>query len=314
MISKLSSLKVSDAFDSEQELVVLKENATIGEALGLLYTEKISSVPLVDSFDQATAFIDVLDIVAFLYFMDSSGDRPLEEDDFMTLYYKEMKFSKTKVASVANLSSRNRFEPIRDDMSLLEAILKFGQGIHRLPVYRKGKMINVFTQSQFLKFLHKHPELIDDIGNKTCQELGLGTTEEKGQEIIKVSFEQTALEALRMMQEHNLSALAVVDKEGHLFCQISAGDLKGLSTSQNDSEFTLRTLSLPIKKFIEVVRKVNHLKKNFIVWITPSTSFYKLIDHMVHNSVHRVYLIDNYTNLCGIISITDIAKLLSKKN
>ncbi len=56
------------------------------------------------------------------------------------------------------------------------------------------------------------------------------------------------------MNTHFLSAVAVVDDEGHLFSSISATDLRNISFNLAD-EFSLKALALPAQEFIDLSRK-----------------------------------------------------------
>lgn len=57
------------------------------------------------------------------------------------------------------------------------------------------------------------------------------------------------------MNTHYLSAVALVDDEGHLFSSISATDLRNISFNLAD-EFSLKALALPAQEFIDLSRKV----------------------------------------------------------
>lgn len=130
------------------------------------------------------------------------------------------------------------------------------------------------------------------------------------------------------MNTHYLSAVAVVDDEGHLFSSISATDLRNISFNLAD-EFSLKALALPAQEFIDLSRKARNQVRalyylhydfdesltrsqshDFLVWCQPGSSLRDVIQHMYNNHVHRVYLVDNYINFFGVVSVTDIARLL----
>jgi CBS-domain-containing membrane protein len=106
--------------------------------------------------------------------------------------------------------------------------------------------------------------------------------------------------------------VAVVDKKGQMLSQFSASDLRGLNPNIS-APFSIRKLTLPVSKVIQIVRKENHQKKNMLVWCLPNSKLMNIVEHIYNNKVHRVYLLDSYTNLYGVISITDIAKLLQRR-
>jgi len=205
------------------------------------------------------------------------------------------------------------FYPLPSDAPLSDACEIFSKGVHRIPVVDENqKVTNVFTQSQFLKFLVEHSNVFGPDCDKTALELGLGVSQAKHNEIVKISQDIPAIHALKLIVEKNLSAVAVVDKKGQILSQFSASDLRGLNPNIS-APFSIRKLILPVSKVIQIVRKENHQKKNMLVWCLPNSKLMNIVEHIYNNKVHRVYLLDSYTNLYGVISITDIAKLLQRR-
>lgn len=197
----------------------------------------------------------------------------------------------------------------------------FSKGYHRLPIFEGASMINLFTQSQFLKFLDENIDLLGDLAEKNCYDLHLGTLQVD--KIIQISSDQPAIEAFRKMQQHNLSAIAVTDEKTGLLCgQLSASDLKGLGTGKRDSDYTLRSLLLPLSIFLPFLRNMQGKPQNYMVWVSPELSLQEIIQHMIQHEVHRVYVLhDEWSlqhkgstlpispfELVGVISITDVAQ------
>jgi len=203
--------------------------------------------------------------------------------------------------------------PLSANDKLSKAVELFAKGVHRIPIVDDTNgILNIFTQSQFLKFLVEHEELFGALASVSAMDLNLGVSEAKHNEIYRVNETTPAIDAIQMLYDKRLSAVAVVDAEGLLVSQFSATDLRGLSPSLM-APFNFRRLNEPIKEVIDIIRKETKQTKNFLVWCLPGSTLFNIAKHIHANRVHRVYLIDNYTKLYGVISITDIAKLFKER-
>lgn len=303
--SSFSQLRILDAIDKKQDLITISFESNVETALKVLKDNNITSAPVVDSNDKIIRFIDILDIVALLLKITETKT----SKDMMSLFKKEEKFATYPVDRIEP-SSRNVFQPLQVEAPLFEAIHLFSKGIKRIPVISNGVLINVFTQSQFLKFLSNNLHLVEQLRKKTCIELDVGTHGK--QDLKTVSLNTKAIDAFKIMHENGLSAIAVNDEEGELNCQLSATDLKGISTDLVETSFTFATLDLPIDKFVKILSEGQPERKTgYLVWSMPGSSFENIIFHLVKNNVHRIYLINNYVNLWGVVSITDICRVIA---
>jgi len=316
----LTHFLIRDAIDKDQELITVSSNCTIERTLEVLEKNNISCVPVVNSEYKTYRLVDMLDIVSFVMVVDEN-DIPLSQTDFLTLLAKEKHF-KTPVSKVADLSSRNPFHPISHSAPLLQAVELFSCGFHRVPIYEGKNFFNLFTQSQFLRFLADNLYLLSDFGDKSCIELQLGTLSSKRDQIIQISPSEPAIEAFRMIRKYNLSAVAVVNEEGYFIGQVSASDLKGLAIGGLDSDYTLRSLLVPLSQYLPNLRKSQNKEPDYMVWVSSTLSLNNLILYMNKHEMHRVYVLENTSEkekgkrlvpcskLLGVISITDVAKMI----
>jgi CBS-domain-containing membrane protein len=66
--------------------------------------------------------------------------------------------------------------------------------------------------------------------------------------VITIPAQKSALEALRMMQEHDISGVAIVDEQGRLLGNFSVSDLRSIMVEH------LGALALPVIDFLQVSR------------------------------------------------------------
>lgn len=299
----MNKLKVRDVVTTKHDMVVVGENESIENVLKTLERHKIQSVPIKAKDGAIVGFFDVLDLLFYLVSDES-------KDNIGALYQKSATLPFQRVLDMIDLSKRNPYAPVHLDDPIGAALLLFSQPVHRVPVHDEAEnLVGILSQSDLIKYFVHHPDLLSEIIDLSVLELRLGTSEAKLDKLISINKKLPAIEAFKLMNTHYLSAVAVVDDEGHLFSSISATDLRNISFNLAD-EFSLKALALPAQEFIDLSRKVRGQQQDFLVWCQPGSALRDVIRHMYENHVHRVYLVDNYINFFGVVSVTDIARLL----
>eukprot|EP00163_Fabomonas_tropica_P015339 TRINITY_DN28126_c0_g1_i1.p1 TRINITY_DN28126_c0_g1~~TRINITY_DN28126_c0_g1_i1.p1 ORF type:complete len:341 (+),score=83.46 TRINITY_DN28126_c0_g1_i1:254-1276(+) len=326
-MSALDKYTVGDAIDKNQKVVVIYSDEKLDAVFNKLAQQLITSAPVLDRKTLAVlGFVDMLDLLAAL--VDAS-DTPIlvgegmaarkvdhvEDDDLNSQRLRNAKLLDVEAAKLVNRSGRNPCEPIPTTHTLRAAAALFSKGVHRVPVTdATGSVINIFTQSRFLDFLKDHPELLEPILDERCLDADVGTLQKTPHNVHAVKPDTTVIDAFRIMNKNALSAIAITDEEGKLLSQLSASDLRGLDPYgvPGAGLNILVYLELPVMDFLKQVRKDEHLPSDFLVWSTANSTVGRIIEHMSNTNVHRVYLISEYTHLLGVVSITDIARILHK--
>ena len=117
---------------------------------------------------------------------------------------------------------------------------------HRLAVFDVDRdkteltVTAIMSQLDIVRFLHRHSEALNHLRDMTLTELGLLTR----REVVTAPWDSSALECFKLMTEHKVSAVGVVDREGELVANLSASDLRRLD------ERSFRLLALPVAEFI----------------------------------------------------------------
>jgi len=115
--------------------------------------------------------------------------------------------------------------------------------------------------------------------------------------IITINPEATILYASKFMQENNISALPVVDKDGHLIGMITSTEV-------------IKACSMDLEK-----TKVKDLMNPDPICVTQELTLFETMSIFIENNIGVAPVVDNKTErlLIGIISDYDIGKVLTGK-
>lgn len=311
----MDDAKVCDVITDNVVLHVVTRTDTIHDALKSLYKYHITSVPVIDLEYNCLGLLDILDILAFLVKVSVEAlesrvtplSRNLKDDDLDMLFERSAKLNCAAVEKVFNLSRRNPFLPCTYRAPLRDVMRVFAHGVHRVPVVKSEEpniVINILTQSATNAFLAKDPELyLGDKANKTLQELGLIQGEDK---IISVKDDTIAIDAFILMHEQGLSDVAVVNARGVFQGCLSASDLKLIK------DYKFRSLLLPVMDFVRAVRQEEgRIFRNFLVHCGPEATLADVVRRLASESVHRVFVVNDGLKPIGVVSITDISRIVS---
>ena len=98
------------------------------------------------------------------------------------------------------------------------------QVVHRLALFdATGQLTNVISQSDMIKFLYNHMDNLGALGEATVTQLGFvtGTTG-----VVTVRPETPALDAMVMMEDRGISAVAVTNNAGAIIGNFSVSELR----------------------------------------------------------------------------------------
>jgi len=299
-----------------QDVVTLPPNTTVGQAIKTLAAHRILSAPVEASPSDVSStrkrylgFIDMFDLLAYtlkMYTEDKgpSGAKQLHVwcQDIHKLSIRGQAFENHLVKDIVDLSRFDPFCSISTTAKLSQLLFLFQKGIHRVAIMEEQKdslpqIRNIISQSDVISFLAKNINHFGKLGHCPIEDLNLG----QKSRIISVSSQSKAIHAFYQMIQRNVSAVAIVDKQGVLVASISATDLRGLQ-QENFSG-----LLLPVLEFIQL-----HVPDLIIPPLTvrSSTTFETVILKLAAARTHRLWVIDEMDRPVGVISLTDVMKLL----
>lgn len=250
-------------------------------------------------------FIDLVDIVKYIIEHFGSSNILGKEKDFWDLVAEEKVFSTKTVGDIMTypLTRRNPFRPVGEGYSALAVFepLAREQALHRVPVIDKERQIfNLVTQFQVLMFLKKN---LDLLGAKKDKPLKL--CHHMYKDVVSVTEECTAIDAFNLMVDKNITGVGILDKDGRLTGALSIRDMKLISydarlfwrLQQTVNNFTLK---------LKYEWAAKHDRPHAIVTAKGDNTIGEVINLLVENKVHRIFIVDDDRKPIGVASLKDL--------
>jgi len=301
---KASNVKARD-LPKPAKIVSIASYTSMENALKTLQSNHILSAPVLDLEGALVGQIDLVDIIVVMVHLSKKTQEVLvsvglmgeeEQIDFSRVRVdrplKELLQSTDNVGSLANFSSRNPLRSLGENATLQEVVKELVSR-HRICILNsEGKLTNYVTQSAMMKYLKAQPSLLGSLAGKTIGELGIGTSP-----VISVKKWDSVIEAFKLITLQGVSAVAVVDDQGHLVGTLGAHDVRSIN---------------PAWTFIEglVVKAEEYLTthtKNPVL-VTEATTLAELVEKL--QGRHRALIIDAEKRPVKVISIGDVLKAL----
>ncbi|WIA21514.1 hypothetical protein OEZ85_000717 [Tetradesmus obliquus] len=382
---------------SPQNVIILKDSATVEQSLKTLASKRILSSPVVAAPDadakppgcgclaplfapappgahwpqekglagnhQILGFLDVRDVLSsFLAELEGHGNLPkmkmlqkmrlLEEQgsSFATTAIKDLKVfggdgdflhtseaAQTSVLDVIVNGLLNPKERCAADTLQLGA----HQGkhivtgtVHRVAIYDNHfRISNIISQTDIIKYIFMNKGELGDLATKTAAELGWAS-----RPVVTLGPDVSAIEAMLLMNQKQISALAVVDGVGKIIGNFSVSEMRTIMAEH------FGALALPVGEFLalehgtefqgyshiheqEVVQSKGHkfitdriararprtpgeeVGQNLIL-VTPQATMIEILDKIVSHRIHRVYVIDELERPVGVVTCTDVVRLI----
>jgi len=289
--TKVSQIITNPALDS------LPHTTTVAKALQELASNNYLSIPIEDK--QKGEFLGVFDVLGVVAFLVKTCK------DLNKIHPE--KFIDAPVTDALNVSKKENDFAIIDANTTLKTLLAdhFAKGTHRVGVRAssssdsKQKVHSIITQTDVLIYFSKHLSQLESIAHLTIQHLKLVK-----EWVIFVQSKERALKAFIKMDEHDLSAVAIVDLQDHLVGNLSASDLRGIQ-----SKDFVRLLSLPVLDFV-AQQKQNNNDKSHLGLCKGTDTYSDVIKMLVDQKVHRLWVVDGQLKPIGVVSLTDMCSAL----
>jgi len=303
---------VSNVVGDSSKVITILSGMSIEEGLSVLSTNKILSAPVLDNTTgEILGLVDMLDLVTFVLsqyqnsnFIKISYNKG---EDVQTIWKtwcqdrdelqsRGSRLTKQPITSCMNISMSNPMCSVNHDSSLTQLLFLFRKGVHRVVVVNKnGEPVNIASQSNLIRLLAKNIHRFGKIAQATIQSIGIGIGS-----CITINETAEAVHAFHLLKLNAVSAVGIVNSSGTLLANLSVSDLRGLDSSNFDR------LSMPV---------MDYLQKYTETLIPPltctlSTTFETVILKLAATGAHRLWNVDEYGRPIGIISLTDVMKLL----
>jgi len=318
----LNSVKCSELPNTRSKVVTITTQTPLLEGFQILLNERIQSAPVWDEKkNQWIGFLEMRDLISYCVAEEAAHATAADSELSMHMYMMQaLRLSETKAdidqseekpmhSRVGYLAAMHPFKAIRPEDTLKDAvILLAARNTHRVAMVEPENpqvICNILSQSSVIAYISTHMSELEGLVTKTVLELGLGS-----RPCVAVKDTESALAALKMVDTHSFSAMAVVDSEdGKLMGNTSGSDL-GYFLS---SEVSLHTPVLDFLAQAKQAQPVRTKDTNTTITCHNSDPLKKVVARLAKTEVHHVFIVDDNRVPLGVISVSDICRLLASK-
>lgn len=137
-------------------------------------------------------------------------------------------------------------------------------------------------------------------------------------DLVTIDREQSVAESLRLMSDHRVSALPVVDDRNRCVGLLSTTDVLGLVNDQAEAGIEPDEVVAIASRVLAgnaeagwAGRKVGELMTRDVVTVRPEDTVLDAARTLVRNRVHRLVVADGDDHALGIVSTLDLLQALS---
>jgi len=295
----LSKIQVEELVPTTSgSVVVVDSKDSLADTFLAMVKNNILCAPVKDSTNNNyLGLIDMIDIACLV--VDIAQNTEQLGSDYKNFLKEEEKFKGSITSDVADLSKRNKLYPVTIGANLLDAVkLMAANHVQRIPILNpEGEIVNLLTQSAVIEYLSKNVDQLGLAANRTLKELNFVK-----KPVISIDHNKRALDAFKLMAEHRISGLAVVDGSRKLIANISARDLRSI---QQDSRL-FEKLYYSVGEFVSHVRQANYRAIHPSICCTFDDTFHKIIMRLAAARIHRIYVVDDHRHPISVISLHDV--------
>lgn len=281
--------KCYDLVPTSAKLVVFDTQLLVKKAFYALVYNGVRAAPLWDS--QRQEFVGMLTITDFIkilkmYYKSPNASMDELEEHKLDTWRKVLQDDVKKLVSIG------------PDASLYDAIkMLVHNRIHRLPVIdpNTGNVLYILTHKRILRFLFLYIKELPKPSymQKTLREIRIGSYDN-----IETATEDTSIiTALHKFVDRRVSALPLVDSEGHLKDIYAKFDVINLAAEKtyNDLDVSLHKANEHRNAWFEGVHSCK-----------LDETLFTIMERIVRVEVHRLVVVDDDKKVIGIISLSDI--------
>jgi len=271
-------------------LAIVDSHANWQQTLETLTKKNVLSAPIFDRQQKRfIGLVDVIDLLAYATTILNEINLPREE-------LERMAFEKLPVKAICDISLRNPWCPVYQDLPLSSLMDIFSNKvhIHRVPlVDHEGRVIGLISQSRVIEFLSENKSHLGELVNKPLIPI-------MSRNVICVNENTQVLDAFLQLLKAKVSGMGVVNNEGALTGQLSANAIKGVLFSK---------LNLTVKEFLAVTIDKLQLKTSYLQG-TNSTTVGDALEMIAINHLHRIFILDENQKPIGIVTTSDLIEFL----
>jgi CBS domain-containing protein len=287
------------------KIFTVSREATVSEALKEMIDHRVLSLPLHDEPGKCVSIMQIMSHIVSLFSKDDLMSHDLYWDFGASIMARQKQIHGEKLYQVKELNELDFAPVISSEANSLDvAKLMVQNRAHRILVVQGARQLsNLITQFRIVQLLSTTVDFFPEL-NVSLSESRLGF-----KQVAAIDAGSMTVDAFLLMKEQKISAVAVVDNEGKLVGNMSAGDIK---TVGFDVRF-FSLLSQPVKTYLQLVHfgwtqegEQKEPKRPFVVKCSPSDSLAYIMKLIVLYRVHRVYITDEQDRPIGVVALADI--------
>jgi len=270
-------------YDDPFPLVVFKESDGVEACMKKLLGHKVLSAP-VELQSKKYAFVDIADI--------SYALTEATEEQQNILYGKQ-------IGGLCNFSKRNEFHSVPYDGHLADLVKIFvNHGVRRIAVTDGDSLIGILSQMDVIRWLHKQPQIL------SSTLLNTSVSELMTNDPFAVKLSDKVFDTVKACIQHGIMGCAVLDGDSRIVANFSVSDLRGISVGNLH-----KVMNETVEKFLQEMKKFAKVP----VCCKEKDSFDSAMKLMFQHHIHRVYVVDSAGKPMGVISTSDVMRLMQKK-
>jgi len=284
-MSLLATIHAGQLVSNKTNLVTAQLTDTIEAVLAKLLKHNIISVPLLNESAQFVGIISLQDIVLDMVWRPE--DRAQAAQNLTR-----------QVRDVFVLREEAKHLWIFQSTDTLATIIEtFSNGVHRALVTQKDdnskhERYVMLSQSDVVKFLSQNISSFKELAGKTLTQLKIG---EKKTE--SITADVRTFDAFKILGDEYVTGLPLVEKEtGRLLGNLSASDLRGLTVQK----------LLFLNESVETFLTAQGGSVRAPICTKSSSTFGQVIQSLMDNHVHRIWLVDDKEKPIGVVTLTDV--------
>ncbi|KAF8306031.1 hypothetical protein DL93DRAFT_2172286 [Clavulina sp. PMI_390] len=276
------------------KIVFISESETVETACEKLVGERSSflAVLSIDSdLSSCTGLFDFADVNAFLLLaIGAHNPSPLDPEPFHRIVQAAKAGQNICVKDACNLSEKNSIVWVASTDSIAALLRIFAKGNHRVLVKDEdGGFQGVISDRHLVRWLSENPVIYPEVETTLVHpldQLDIGISKH----VVSLPSEASVLDAMKLMHEHGVSSIAVIDAEGLLLSAVSVTDIGRLVATSTDRS----VLSLPLSQFISLIKRPQGEQDGEdrypIFSITRQATLGRAIQLILATNAHRLFI------------------------
>jgi len=312
ILNHLKSVKCSEL--ASTDILRIKPTDSLASVVSSLLSRKLVSAPIEDENGDTVGIFDVNELISFLVL--TSGVFKRAEAEFTTFYVgsaqdttsaKAVANSRSStVVAVMNAAYYSSYLVRIDPNDLVSSKLEhFSEGVHRAPLTDANrKLVGWLAQldivGEILKAVRSN-DACRQMAQKSLEFYRLGHQPK----IFTVTTKHSLGDVVEMFNDYQFAAFPLVDENGRLIGNFSMTNVLVLWTEYYDIGNALANNAH------EFLHKTSPLSMNPVT-AAYSDTLEDILIRMIDRHVHRLWIVDDKGQPVGIVSMSDVLKLVRK--